>query len=93
MEDKLSKRGNYKRSKKGSNLEYGNSGPDILVHPLFKISGSAPGRFASYLCRYLVLDTFFVINSGADPDGVQWGCSNPHFVKSYFIFMGIWGEN
>ena len=44
MEDKLSKGGNYKRFKKGSKPEYGNSGPDNFVHTLFKISGSAPVR-------------------------------------------------
>ena len=28
-------------------------------------------------------------NAGADPEGVQRVCSNPPFVPSYFIFMGI----
>ena len=42
MEDKLSKGGNYRRLKKGSKPEYGNSGPENFVHPPFKISGSAP---------------------------------------------------
>ena len=42
MEDKLSKGGNYKRFKKGSKREHGNSGPENFVHPPFKISGSAP---------------------------------------------------
>ena len=37
MEDKLSKRGNYRRFKKGSKPEYGNSGPENFVHPTFKI--------------------------------------------------------
>ena len=42
MEDKLSKGGNNKRLKKGSKPECGNSGPENFVHPLYKISGSAP---------------------------------------------------
>ena len=42
MEDKLLKGGNYKRFKKRSKPEYGNSGPENFVHPPFKISGSAP---------------------------------------------------
>ena len=42
MEDKLSKGGNYKKIKKGSKPEYGNSGPENFVHPTFKLSGSAP---------------------------------------------------
>ena len=36
MEDKLSKGGNYKRLKKESKPEYGNSGPENKVHPLSK---------------------------------------------------------
>ena len=43
MEDKISKGGNYKRLKKGSKREHGNSVPENFVHPPFKISGSAPG--------------------------------------------------
>ena len=43
------------------------------------------------------LDEFDVIirscivfsQSRADPEGVQWGCSNPAFGKNYFIFIGI----
>ena len=49
MEDKLLKGGNYKRFKKGSKPEYGNSAPENFVHPPFIISGSAP----AYLCAYL----------------------------------------
>ena len=45
MEDKLSKGGNYKRFKKGSKREHGNSGPENFVHPSFKISGSAPAPY------------------------------------------------
>ena len=49
MEDKISKGGNYKRLKKGSKREHGNSGPENFVHPPFKISGSAPvQRYNTY---------------------------------------------
>ena len=55
MEDKLSKGGNYKRFKKGSKTEYGNSGPENFVHPPFKISGSASVHcIAIYLASHLV---------------------------------------
>ena len=52
-----------RNSKKGSKPVYGNSGPDCVVHPPFKISGSAPvdpSRFATSLffaaVRQLTLD-------------------------------------
>ena len=61
MEDKLSKGGNYKRFKKESKPEYGNSGPEIFVHPPFKISGSAPVPcfFLTNVQTFLIFDTLF----------------------------------
>ena len=36
------------------------------------------------------MEVFEIIDrAGADPKGVQWGCSNSPFGKNYFIFMGI----
>ena len=56
MEDKLSKGDDYKRFKKGSKPEYGNSGPENFVHSPFKISGSAPGTISPVLhCDHLAL--------------------------------------